>query len=85
MKLKADIIREGTTSHLVWSATSGSASPVEPATMLEIVSADDAVFLLRLNSGGECIADTWHNDVAAAKAQATFEYGIDVSGWITAP
>jgi hypothetical protein len=37
--------------------------------------------LLRLNFEGVCVADTWHEDVAAAKAQAFFEYGIGEDDW----
>jgi hypothetical protein len=45
------------------------------------VEQEGAIYLLRLHHDGECIADTWHESVEAAKAQATFEYGIEEGDW----
>jgi hypothetical protein len=52
----------------------------DPITV-EIVEQDGAFYLLRLNERGECIADTWHETVDAAKAQAIFEFMIEDSDW----
>ena len=52
----------------------------DPETV-ELAEEDGAVYLLRLNQEGECIADTWHKTVEAAKAQASFEYRIKDSDW----
>jgi hypothetical protein len=48
---------------------------------VEIIEQDGAVYLLRLSHEGECVADTWHETVEAAKAQASFEYGVKSSDW----
>lgn len=48
---------------------------------VEVVELDGAIYLLRLDEGGECIADTWHETVEAAKAQAQFEFGIEDGDW----
>jgi hypothetical protein len=52
----------------------------DPETV-EIVEQDGAVYLLRLDQDGACLADTWHETVEAAKVQANFEYGIKDSDW----
>jgi hypothetical protein len=52
----------------------------DPKTV-EVVEQDGAVYLLRFDQKGECIADTWHETVEAAKAQANFEYGVEDKDW----
>lgn len=52
----------------------------DPVTV-EIVEEDGAFFLLRLDDNGECIADTWHETVEAAKDQANFEFGVKEGDW----
>jgi len=42
---------------------------------------DDGFYLLRLDPEGQCLADTWHQSLEEAKAQAAFEYEIDESDW----
>jgi hypothetical protein len=54
---------------------------IENPQALSIVVEDGAIYLWRLNEAGECIADTWHENVEAAKEQAEFEYEIDKGGW----
>lgn len=51
--------------------------PVE----VEAVEEGGAVYLLRLDAAGTCVADTWHETMVAAKAQAKFEFDIDESDW----
>jgi hypothetical protein len=41
-------------------------------------------YLLSENADGECLFDTWHEDVDAAFAQADYEYGVDRSAWSAA-
>ena len=55
-----------------------------PVTV-EISEESDCAFLLRLDERGVCVADTWHEDVAAAKSQAAFEYGIADKDWTPVP
>ena len=81
MRLRANIIGDGKTRHLVWDTTSAAAAPTERPATAEIVEIGGAIYLLRLNAASECVADTWHPDVAAAEAQAAFEYGIGDDGW----
>jgi len=37
--------------------------------IVEVVDEDGAIFLLRFDVEGQCVADTWHETVEAAKAQ----------------
>lgn len=52
----------------------------DPKT-IEITEQDGAVYLLRFGHDGECIADTWHETVEAAKKQAKFEFAVEGSDW----
>ena len=82
MWLRADIHVEGRTRHQIWDATASSAVSVKRPIAVEIVEESGAAFLLRLDERGDCVADTWHQDVAAAKSQASFEYGIGDEDWV---
>ena len=79
MRLRA-VVREvtGNTRHL-WHGA--EASPFPDPIAVEIVEEEGAFFLFRLDESGECIADTWHETVEAAKAQAEFEYKIKNGDW----
>ncbi len=48
---------------------------------VRIVNDHGAIYLLRLDSLGETIADTWHPTLVDAKLQADFEYEIDEDQW----
>lgn len=50
-------------------------------TSVELVAEEDGVCLLRLDAEDECVADTWDESIARAKAQANFEYGIEEGDW----
>jgi len=52
-----------------------------PKTVELVVEEDGAIFLLRFDNEGQCVADTWHDTVEAAKAQANFEFGIEEGDW----
>lgn len=74
----------GTTKHSLceidlWGNPVATEAIGEPKT-LRIESTDSGVFLLRLDAEGECLADTWHEDISSAMRQADFEYVL-VSGW----
>ena len=56
-------------------------STLAAPTSVEVVEQDGAFYLLRLDDDGECIADTWHETVEAAKARANFEYAIREEDW----
>jgi hypothetical protein len=51
-----------------------------PAAVI-IIEDDPGFLLLRLNSAGEEMTDTWHESLAAAKGQAKFEYEIEDGDW----
>jgi hypothetical protein len=55
----------------------GLPDPIE----VEAVEENGAVYLLCLDASGNCIADTWHESVEAARAQANFEFAIDERDW----
>jgi hypothetical protein len=49
---------------------------------VEIVEEAGAFLLLYFSSAGECIKDTWHPTLDAAKAQADFEFELAPPGWV---
>lgn len=53
-----------------------------PALFLAIYAKADGIFLYRYDEKGNCVGDTWHQNVEDAKYQATFEYGERVGAWI---
>lgn len=73
----------GKTTHLLGAPVADriEIKTVANPSVVEVVEQDGAIYLLRLDEEGECIADTWHETVEAAKAQAQFEYGIEDSDW----
>jgi hypothetical protein len=60
----------GATQHFVGGVESG------PAAALAIVRypGEEAYYLLYLDARGEVVTDTWHKSLAAAMAQAAYEY-----------
>lgn len=73
----------GKTTHLQGESTSGGidVTRVLNPMSVELIEQDGAFYLLRLDDNGQCIADTWHATLEAAKAQAKFEYGIEDGDW----
>jgi len=55
------------------------------ASFLVIEQKPDGVFLFRLDAGGECVGDTWHETVADAKDQALYEFRDRVQPWAEIP
>jgi len=51
------------------------------AQAVEIVEQSGSIYLLRMDEGGQCVADTWHATMESAKEQARVEYGIEDSDW----
>ena len=80
MRLRAAVRRvTGKTRHLL---AGEEALPLpHPKTVELVVEEDGAIFLLRLDDEGQCISDTWHESVEAAKSQAKFEYEIEEGDW----
>lgn len=84
MRLRATVRKvTGNTTHLqgVRPASDLEVMPVPDPKTVEVVEQEGAVYLLRLDNRGECVADTWHETVEAAKAQANFEFGIEDGDW----
>jgi hypothetical protein len=54
---------------------------ISPPSSVDIVEQGGAFYLLRFDNRGECTADTWHETVDAAKAQAKFEFDIEDQEW----
>ncbi len=84
MRLRA-IVTEvtGRTTHLRGVRVFGELEVVvvADANTIEITVQDGAVYLLRFDRDGACIADTWHETVEAAKEQAKLEFAVDDSDW----
>ena len=71
------------TAHSQGVPTKGSieVTKVPDPKTLEVVEQKGSFYLLRLDEQGECVADTWHETIEAAKAQANFEFGIEEGDW----
>jgi hypothetical protein len=48
---------------------------------VEIQLSDGGFVLLHMDADGVCLADTWHETLVEAKAQAQFEFGIQDEDW----
>lgn len=84
MRLRATVRGvTGKTTHLhgVPSAGTIELTKVPDPRVVEVVEQDGAFYLLRLDDEGRCIADTWHESIDGAKAQARFEFGIEEGDW----
>jgi hypothetical protein len=85
MRLRATVRRvTGKTMHRLGVLVAGEikATPVpDPIAFEVVVEEDGTIFLLRFDDEGQCIADTWHETVEVAKAQANFEFGIEEGDW----
>jgi len=84
MRLRATVRKvTGNTTHLQAERPAGEfeVTRVADPKTVEIVEQEGAIYLLRLDDRGECVADTWHETVEAAKAQANFEFGIEDGDW----
>ena len=84
MRLRATVRK--VTGHTMHSLVERPASDFEVTSLpdpktVEIVEQEGAIYLLRLDDRGECVADTWHETFEEAKAQASFEFGIEDGDW----
>ena len=55
------------------------------ALFLTIEQKPDGVFLYRFDAQGDCVGDTWHETLADAKHQASYEFGDLVQSWEDVP
>jgi hypothetical protein len=84
MRLRATVRKvTGKTTHLQGEVSPGGidVTRVPDPKSVELVEEGGAFYLLRLDDDGQCIADTWHESLEEAKAQANFEYGIGDGDW----
>jgi YD repeat-containing protein len=81
MKLcEAVVTTLGRTRHLL--AGHGQPRELPPTKRVEIVDEDGAIYLYRYDANERLIADTWHEDLEAAKKQAAFEFGLKELDWV---
>jgi len=79
VKLKPHHVPTGNTRHIL-----ASGRVIEPVlTSLCIVHDEDSsgVFLFYCDDDGVALADTWHQTVDDAKAQAEFEFSVRPNEW----
>jgi hypothetical protein len=84
MKLRARIHTEGLTSHAIATLQDDQAVATRKLpnpSLLEIVPDANAFLLLRFDSAGNCVGDTWHETVDLAKNQALYEFGVVDAEW----
>ena len=73
--------RRNTAQHLEISSE-GQVQRIDFPALLQIEPQSNGSFLLlRLDLSGGCLADTWHENLASAMAQAEFEYGTLRTDW----
>jgi hypothetical protein len=85
-RLRATVRRvTGSTAHSIGTIKDDAPSPtarIPDPTTIEIVRDTGAFFLFRLGDDGRCLADTWHQTLDEAKAQAKFEYDVEDDDWV---
>ena len=87
MKLRAKVrMPTGESTNYIGALVDGKPVPVEhlpnPA-WLEISAEGGAFFLLYINEGGDCFADTWHQTLESAKREAMLGFGVTPEEWTT--
>ena len=82
MRLRAQVRNVTLTTTHSLRGTRGDVTSLPDPSVVEVVEQGGSFYLLRLDEHDECIADTWHQTVEAAKAQAAFEYEIKDGDWI---
>jgi hypothetical protein len=80
MRLRAEVRRvTGNTRHHVPGRGAGDLCPT--IAWVEIEPGDGAYYLFYFTAAGECLTDTWHESLDAAKRQARFEFEIEDADW----
>lgn len=80
MRFKARVRRAtGNTQHVIHGAESIDIK--SQIASVEIEPSDGGFLLLYVSRRGECLADTWHESLERAKAQARFELEIEEPDW----
>jgi hypothetical protein len=85
MILRAEVkTATGKTRHTIGKLQEGVPVPMETLPVPHYVCIADegsGFYLLHFNEEGQSFADTGHESLAAAKGQASFEFGISESDW----
>lgn len=80
MRLRARVRRTtGSTRHVIHGAE--AVDLALQVAWVDIERADSGWFLLYRDASGECLADTWHERVELAMAQARAEFAVDATDW----
>jgi hypothetical protein len=72
----------------IWARVDVPAGPAKSMPDPDVVIIEerpDGIFLCGYTSESEFAGDTWHRDVAEAKAQASFAYGPTLGDWQVIP
>ncbi len=77
----------GTTAQTVhsWLIDGKTKSMPWPEVVVLEESSGESVMVYRYRRDGTFCGDTWHEDLAAAKDQASFEYGDRLGEWLEVP
>ncbi|MDL2274950.1 hypothetical protein LJC22_02345 [Desulfosarcina sp. OttesenSCG-928-G10] len=87
MKLKAEVRTiTGDVRHYIGLSSFDVETQHEIDTLpvpksVEITGDSHGFFLLRFNTDGDFVGDTWHETLEDAKEQAAFEFEIKVEDW----
>jgi len=74
----------GKTRHTIGKVRDGEPVPAETLLVpfyVCVAVEGNGFYLLHCDKEGQSFADTWHESVAAAKRQASFEFGISEPDW----
>ena len=86
MRLRAKVTSAtGATVHSYGTLIDGvpkSSNVLPTPDWVDISEEENGYFLLRFNSAGEFLTDTWHESLQAAMSQAEFEYRISPAEWV---
>jgi len=85
-KIRSTVITSrNKTIHAIGRLTSGGHPTMDrvlpAAAFVEIEFTEAGVYLYRLDSEDNCLADTWHENESAARRQANFEFELPSDGW----
>jgi len=84
MRLRARVRKvTGNTRHWIGLPDAGGIEleRLPNPVIVEVVGKGGGFYLFRLDSDNHCIADTWHETVELAKAQAAFEFAVEENDW----
>jgi len=85
MRLRAKVtISTGAAAHYEGKIEGGAVihtKKLPAAAIVEIQDSEHGFYLLRFDTEGDFVGDTWHPTIEEAKGQALFEFELDDEGW----